>query len=157
MARLMTGLNDLATVNPDLAAEWHPTKNAPLLPSQVTGGSSKKVWWLGKCGHEWEAVISKRSGRGDGCPLCRKSRPKTHEEFCKSINKINPFIEITGTYVKSNVRVSVRCKKCGFEWSTNQIRYNKVAVVQDALKQEHRDRNNTFVFLWNKYSESNLF
>lgn len=118
MARLMTGLNDLATVNPDLAAEWHPTKNAPLLPSQVTGGSSKKVWWLGKCGHEWEAVISKRSGRGDGCPLCRKSRPKTHEEFCKSINKINPFIEITGTYVKSNVRVSVRCKKCGFEWST---------------------------------------
>ena len=59
MARLMTGLNDLATVNPDLAAEWHPTKNAPLLPSQVTGGSSKKVWWLGKCGHEWEAVISK--------------------------------------------------------------------------------------------------
>lgn len=118
MARLMTGLNDLATVNPDLAAEWHPTKNAPLLPSQVTGGSSKKVWWLGKCGHEWEAVISKRSGRGDGCPLCRKSRPKTHEEFCKSINKINPFIEITGMYVKSNVRVSVRCKKCGFEWST---------------------------------------
>ena len=118
MAKLIVGQNDLATVNPNLAVEWHPTKNGPLLPSQVTYGSSKKVWWLGKCGHEWEAVISKRSGRGDGCPLCRKSRPKTHEEFCKTIYEINPFIEIIGTYVKSNVKVSVRCKKCGFEWST---------------------------------------
>lgn len=118
MAKLIVGQNDLATVTPDLAAEWHSTMNGSLLPSQITYGSSKRVWWLGKCGHEWEAVISRRSGRGDGCPLCRKSRPKTHEEFCKSINKINPFIEITGTYVKSNVRVSVRCKKCGFEWST---------------------------------------
>ena len=114
MAKLIVGQNDLATVNPNLAAEWHPTKNDPLLPSQVTYGSNKKVWWLG----EWEAVISRRSGRGHGCPLCRKSRPKTHEEFCKTIYEVNPFIEIIGTYVKSNVKVSVRCKKCGFEWST---------------------------------------
>lgn len=35
------------------------------------------------------------------------------QEFCKTIYEINPFIEIIGTYVKSNVKVSVRCKKCG--------------------------------------------
>ena len=39
----------------------------------------------------------------------------------------------------------------------SRIPYNKGAVVQVALEQEHRDRNNIFVFSWNKYSESNLF
>lgn len=57
MARLVTGLNDLATVNPDLAAEWHPAKNAPLLPSQVAAGTKKKVWWKCHLGHEWEAAF----------------------------------------------------------------------------------------------------
>lgn len=42
MAKLIVGQNDLATVNPNLAVEWHPTKNGPLLPSQVTYGSSKR-------------------------------------------------------------------------------------------------------------------
>lgn len=73
MAKLIVGLNDLATVNLDLAAEWHPTKNGSLLPSQVTAGSSKKVWWLGKCGHEWEAGVSSRN-KGIGCPYCSGHR-----------------------------------------------------------------------------------
>ena len=28
---------------PDLAAEWHPTKNGELTPSNISSGSSKKV------------------------------------------------------------------------------------------------------------------
>lgn len=69
MAKLIVGQNDLATVNPNLAAEWHPSKNGSLLPSQTTAGSNKKVWWLGKCGHEWEREICERS-KGHGCPVC---------------------------------------------------------------------------------------
>lgn len=30
MAKLIPGVNDLATVNPELAKEWHPTKNGNL-------------------------------------------------------------------------------------------------------------------------------
>ena len=30
MAKLIVGQNDLATVNPNLAAEWHPSKNGSL-------------------------------------------------------------------------------------------------------------------------------
>ena len=37
-------LNDLQTVNPALAEEWHPYKNAPLSPADVTIGSHRKVW-----------------------------------------------------------------------------------------------------------------
>jgi hypothetical protein len=68
--------NCLADLNPDLAKQWHPTKNGNLKPTHVTCGSSKKVWW--KCpedkDHEWEAKISVRN-RGAGCQYCsgRKS------------------------------------------------------------------------------------
>lgn len=52
MAKLIIGQNDLATVNPDLASEWHPTKNGLLLPSQVGAGTKRKVWWKCHLGHE---------------------------------------------------------------------------------------------------------
>jgi Probable Zinc-ribbon domain len=37
--------NSLANFNPELAAQWHPTKNGSLTPDQVVAGSEKKVWW----------------------------------------------------------------------------------------------------------------
>ena len=56
----------LAKLNPELAAQWHPTKNGDITP-----GSSIKVWW--KCSknedHEWEAIVSNRS-KGSGCAVC---------------------------------------------------------------------------------------
>ena len=60
---------NLAVKGPELANEWHPTKNGKLTPCDVTSGSQKRVWWLCKRGHEWEARIRNRA-RGDGCPYC---------------------------------------------------------------------------------------
>ena len=51
MNRLIKGENDLATLHPALAKEWHPTKNGNLKPGDVSPGSSKKVWWLCSKGH----------------------------------------------------------------------------------------------------------
>ena len=68
---ILPGFNDLATLRPEIAAEWHPTKNNAITPQEVSVGSGKKVWWLGKdCGHEWESIIKNRTIRGDGCLCC---------------------------------------------------------------------------------------
>ena len=64
------GFNDLQTISPKLAKEWHPSKNYPLTPNTVGKSSAKNIWWLGKCGHEWENTIQNRLLRGDGCPIC---------------------------------------------------------------------------------------
>ena len=61
--------NSLAEDFPDIAKEWHPTKNGDITPDMVAPKSGRKAWWLGPCGHEWEAVISSRT-RGVGCPYC---------------------------------------------------------------------------------------
>ena len=59
--------NCLATLNSDLAKEWHPIKNGGLTPNNVTTGSGKKVWWkCSICGREWEAKIYTRNN-GHGC------------------------------------------------------------------------------------------
>ncbi len=61
--------DSLAKHNPELAAEWHPTKNGSLTPKMVLAGSDKKVWWQCKYGHEWEARVADRT-KGNGCPYC---------------------------------------------------------------------------------------
>lgn len=61
--------NCLVTKNPKLASEWHPTKNGKLTPNEVVCNARNKAWWLGKCGHEWEAAIYSRN-IGVGCPYC---------------------------------------------------------------------------------------
>ena len=69
----ISGVNDLATLNPDVASQWHPTLNKTLKPQDFTVNSGKKVWWLCCSGHEWEAVICNRSN-GRGCPFCSSKR-----------------------------------------------------------------------------------
>lgn len=61
--------NVLSVVRPELAKQWHPSKNGDLLPSDVTVGSRKKVWWKGECGHEWVTLVCYRTA-GTGCPFC---------------------------------------------------------------------------------------
>jgi very-short-patch-repair endonuclease len=64
-------LNNLLVLHPEIAREWHPTKNRDLKPEKFRAGSGKKVWW--KCfrfkDHEWEANIASRV-KGSGCPSC---------------------------------------------------------------------------------------
>ena len=73
--KVLKGYNDLQTVNPTLANEWHYEKNNELTPIDVTPNSNKKVWWKCKTGHEWQATIASRNN-GSGCPICRKEKNK---------------------------------------------------------------------------------
>ncbi len=67
--KVLKGFNDLETLNPELAKEWHPSKNGILTPADVTASSGKSVWWQCKYGHEWKASVCNRKA-GRGCPQC---------------------------------------------------------------------------------------
>ena len=67
--KVLSGFNDLATVNPEVAAEWNYEKNGTLTPDQVKYSANIKVWWKCPNGHEWEAYVFNRS-KGHGCPYC---------------------------------------------------------------------------------------
>jgi hypothetical protein len=64
--KILVGFNDLATTNPELAAQadgWDPTT--------VVNFTQKKVAWQCTEGHRWKANIASRS-QGIGCPGCAK-------------------------------------------------------------------------------------
>ena len=72
--RQATAEMNLVVTHPALAAEWHPSKNGNLLPSQLRSGSNKRAWWQCAAGHEWEATLLNRSRGGSGCPFCSGRR-----------------------------------------------------------------------------------
>jgi uncharacterized protein YndB with AHSA1/START domain len=134
--------NNLSDNNPELAKQWHPTKNGELTPRDVSIGSNKKVWW--KCSkgddHEWEAMVIKRS-RGNGCPFCSNHKvaksnslavknPKLAKEWHPSKNgDLTPFDVTPG----SGKKVWWKCLKNDHHvWEAFINNRNKGLVAQFA-------------------------
>ena len=68
------GFNDLQTKFPNIAAEangWDP--------ANVVAGLGQKRNWVCNLGHTWDAVISSRTSRNTGCPIC--SNRQVHVGF----------------------------------------------------------------------------
>lgn len=117
--------NCLANNFPRIAKQWHPTKNGNLTPKQVTKGTHKRVWWLGKCRHEWQAHISTRTSQKTGCPYCNRfllnhdhnlliSNPNIAKQWHPTKNRNLTPKDVTPL---SNTSVWWLCDK-GHEWKT---------------------------------------
>ena len=68
--KVQPGVNDLETVAPEIAAQWHPTKNGALTPRDLVAGSHMRAWWRCEKGYEWRASVMARVKTGCGCPVC---------------------------------------------------------------------------------------
>ncbi len=79
--RVVTSKNSLAARFPELARQWHPTKNGALTPEAVIPGSPRRIAW--RCtkdpSHEWETTVNARTTQGTGCPFCagKRATPET--------------------------------------------------------------------------------
>lgn len=116
------GETDLVTLMPEIAKQWHPTKNNGLYPDEFTATSHKKVWWLCEHNHEWQANIFSRVK--SGCPYCSGFKPIVGET---DLTTLMPEIADEWNYEKnrgktpdmftkfSNRKVWWICK-LGHEW-----------------------------------------
>ena len=71
-ARVIAGINDLATLEPLLVKQW--SKKNKIKPTEVSIGSHKRVIWRCEKGHEWEAAIKSRTINKTGCPYCSHNK-----------------------------------------------------------------------------------
>ena len=71
-ARVIAGINDLATLEPLLVKQW--SKKNKIKPTEVSIGSHKKVIWRCEKGHEWEAAVKSRTINRTGCPYCSHNK-----------------------------------------------------------------------------------
>lgn len=70
--RVQAGLNDLATTDPELAAEWDYELNGEITPKEVFRTSKKLYWWKCKQGHSWKAKVSERTVDKIPCRVCEE-------------------------------------------------------------------------------------
>ncbi len=97
---VISGYNDLATINPKLAEEWNYEKNGDLKPENIIAGSPKKVWWKCKLGHEWQATVESRHNRNVHCPICSSNRRTSIPE-----KAVGYYLEKYGVAVEENKKV----------------------------------------------------
>lgn len=79
--------NSLQERYPEVAQDWHPTKNGNLTPEHVSQKSCKNVWWLcHTCKYEWLSTITNRTSKNQKCPNCNGGIAKI--VYCIELNKI---------------------------------------------------------------------
>ena len=117
----------LQTLFPEIAKEWHPTKNGSLTPDMFEFGSIEKVWWkCPKCHGEWQTTINLRTNQRTKCPYC--SGKKVLKGF-NDLATTRPDLVLDWDYENntkrpdeitkgSNYRAHWKCHKCGHEWCT---------------------------------------
>lgn len=86
--------NSLATLYPNLAAQWDYVKNGRLTPMEVTAGSSKKVYWKCACGSSWKIPIWRRTRGGIlECLDCYNQNSRGENRIKKAVEKNGSFAE----------------------------------------------------------------
>lgn len=135
----------LDVADPNLAKEWHPTKNGNLTPDQITIVDKRKVWWLGKCGHEWLSSVRVRQSVKSGCHYCSSltlSYEKSLEYLFPEESKIwnfekNKGIKPSDVFGQSNKQYWWK-GACGHEWQRTPSRQSNSAGCPfcDSLKNE---------------------
>ncbi|WP_324644854.1 zinc-ribbon domain-containing protein [Pseudarthrobacter sp. LT1] len=143
----------LADLHPEIAGEWHPSKNHPQLPADVNPGSKQRVWWqCSLCGSEWETAIHTRmKHKNVGCPTCGWSRRSAKQSVPtpgQSLADLFPEVAAQwhptkngdllpeGVKHHSNTSVWWRCHE-GHEWQTgvgNRTRKDHPTGCPDCYK-----------------------
>lgn len=123
-ARVIEGINDLATLKPLLAQEW--SEKNELKPTEVSVASHKKIIWKCKHGHEWEASVKSRTVNGTGCPYCSHNKvlagfndlASQYPDIAAEWSDRNLPLLPTMVTAFANSKAWWKCKDCGNEWHT---------------------------------------
>jgi very-short-patch-repair endonuclease len=129
---ILMGFNDLATVNPILASEWHPTKNGTLLPTQVFPKARETVYWLGKCGHEWAAAIYSRAA-GRACKECAEANmvSQAEKEIFTYLSSLGFLVEQTNRKLLKGKELDLYLPKEKFAIEFNGIHWHSEQMGKD--------------------------
>ncbi len=97
-SKIVDKTNSLATLAPEIAAEWNHELNKLITdktPDTVSRGSGLRVWWTCKNdpSHEWQSWVHKRTQGKGRCPYCYG--PSQTASTTGSNGQINPQVDLS--------------------------------------------------------------
>lgn len=120
--------NSLLNTHPDIAKDFHPTKNTDFTVNEIVAGTNKKIWWKCHiCDYEWKASGNHRTNKGRNCKACNNQAlkpdksnslamafPNLEKDFDYEKNvDISPF-ELTQSSVS---KIWWKCQICEHSWN----------------------------------------
>ena len=167
--KVLKGVNDLATLFPELADEWDES-NKPLMPDMVSRKANREITWKClRCGQTWRSRIADRTD-GHGCPVCSGERlvkgindfETEHPELASEWSQKNQK-KPSEVWSKSRENVWWRCSTCGHEWKgvidsrvkgsrcpECQKRERQIRVPYHNVTEERRFQNHVIAYYANK-------
>lgn len=116
----------IVDAHPEIAKQLHPTLNGELDITKISRGSKRKVWWLGECGHSWEANVNNRTVSGNGCPFCNgkllagfNDIATTHPELSKQWHPTKNEGLSPRDFTKGSHHKAWWLGDCGHEWDSD--------------------------------------
>lgn len=136
----IVGINDFATVSPDIAKEWDYDKNAPNLPEQFLNSSSKRFYWICKNNHSYDATIQSRTRDGYSCPFCSKTYATEGEHLSEDLKKdwgTSNRISCNHINRNSDFYAFWTCHTCGLKWRANVIDRTKGSPCPKCARKDY--------------------
>ena len=86
--------NSLEAKYPEIAKEWHPTKNGILTPDKVDYSSHTPAWWIcSGCGYEYPKDVHRRTDKnGFRAGKCARCTGKIREKGFNDLETLYPGI-----------------------------------------------------------------
>ena len=111
----------ISATHPNIAAEWHPTKNGDLKPNMISIGSGHRAHWICSKGHEWDAAVYSRPSAG--CPVCSNKKVTLENSLAAKLSDLakewhpikNGELTPNDVVPGSGKKVWWKCSK-GHEW-----------------------------------------
>ena len=174
--KVLSGFNDLQTVSPKMLVDWDYEKNGDLLPSMITAGSKKNIWWkCHVCNFSWQVSPNSRKFGERGCPKCSESKRRKSfrkaflQEGKNDLLSQAPDILKEWDYgknlgldpeeytINSKEKVWWKCIQCGNLWQAtikNRIRRNSGCPICKKHKRTSFPEQAIFYYLQKIYPEA---
>ena len=125
--KLVVGVNDFATLYPQLLDEWDYALNTDIDPSMIKPSQQIRVHWKCSDGHSWVATVKQRVNKRTKCPYCvlQKStiapREKSLGVCCPDLMsfwdmELNQSLNPYAVYPNSREIVHWKCS-LGHQWT----------------------------------------
>lgn len=128
--------NNLSTCAPEIAAQWHPTKNKRSAES-IYWRSTKKFWFLCAYGHESHQQLNTRTVLGVGCPECRGAQSRTEKRLLAEFEKLGIEVVARENIDGREVDLWLPDQNIGIEADGAYYHGNSESKTRDQIKNEH--------------------